>query len=247
MVTGWNTLKDILKGSLETKKRKVTENTEVTEELDLGEECEKIQTCSECEQKPGCGWCSNPEKDLASRCSTKENNEATCPLESRENKYTEELVILKQHTDLTYYMSPQFIQLRPKHVEMGLNVGELKTLPFTYMFMLNGNTFSHNLPDHIELKIFSNCGSGAQSEVKGCYNIYNGVTVKFNAQFRLKYCPKDASLWKGSYQISNSQGDYGDDDDLHVDLKLFCACSCDKHGTEKVCRNDKKVSLLSYI
>ena len=113
--------------------------------------------------------------------------------------------------------------------------------------MLNGNSFSHNLPDHIELKIFSNCGSGAQSEVKGCYNIYNGVTVKFNAQFRLKYCPKDASLWKGSYQISNSQGDYGDDDDLHVDLKLFCACSCDKYGTEKVCRNDKKVSLLSYI
>ena len=119
MVTGWNTLKEILKSSLETKKGKVPKITEVTKELDLGEECENIQTCSECEQMPGCGWCSNPEKDLASRCSTKENNEATCHLESRENKYTEELFILKQHTDLTYYMSPQFIQLRPKHVEIG--------------------------------------------------------------------------------------------------------------------------------
>ena len=210
-------------------------------QIDLTEECSKTTNCFECEQKPGCGWCSSPKLNLLARYSTKQQNEATCPPEGREKKYNEAPVVIKKHTDLKMYMSPQFIQLRPKHVEIGLNVGEIKTLPFTYKFMTMGNVFTHNLPDHIELKIFSTCGQGVEREVNKCTEIYNGVTVKFNAQFRLKYCPEDASLWKGSYQIHNSQGDYGDDDDLHVDVKLFCACSCDKHGTENICRNDRKV------
>ena len=219
-------------------------------EINLEDECAKSTSCRECEQKPGCGWCASPERDLATRCSAKEQNEESCPIEGREKKYDDDPVIIKEHIDLKWYMSPQFIQLRPKHVEIGLNVGEIKTLPFTYMFMLSGTTFSHNMPDHIELKIFSNCGSGREVEVKECWGIRHGLTVRFEAQFRLKYCPKDASLWTGSYQIHNSQGDYGDDDDLHIDFKFFCACSCDKYRTEKVCRNDKKVSydkLLSLL
>jgi len=241
VATRWNALKEKLRMSTETvDKSNTVEVVKTASEMDLSDECATATSCRECEQKPGCGWCSSPERDLATRCNTKEQNEEICPLEGREKKHDEDPVILKQHVDLKWYMSPQFIQLRPKHVEMGLNVGEIKTLPFTYMFMLNGNTFTHNLPDHIELKIFSNCGSGGEVEVKECRGIRNGRTVKFKAQFRLKYCPKDASLWTGSYQIHNSQGDYGDDEDLHVDFKLFCTCSCDKYGTEKVCRNDKK-------
>ena len=203
---------------------------------EIADECSKTSSCLECVQKPGCGWCSSPEINLSARCSSRVQNEDTCPPEGREKKYDDAPVVKKWHSDLTTYMSLQSIQLRPKHVEMGLNVGEIKTLPFTYRF--NGPTivFSYNLPDHVELKIFSNCGQGEEKEVDRCTGIRYGVIVKFNAQFRLKYCPKDASLWKGSYQIHNSDGG-----DLDVDLKLFCACSCDKHGTENTCRNDKKV------
>ena len=49
VVTGWNTFKKILRGLSETIEGKVTEITEVPEELDLGEECKKMQTYYECE------------------------------------------------------------------------------------------------------------------------------------------------------------------------------------------------------
>merc|ERR1719481_1761000 len=243
VVTRWNALKESFKNSSEANSKKDESSgsgNDVVEETDLADKCKAIASCFECEQKAGCGWCSSPERLLSARCSTKEHNEEICPEEGREKKYTEDPVVLKEHVDLGPWMTPHFIQLRPKHVEMGLNVGEIKTLPFTYMYILNGNTYSHNLPDFIELKIFSDCGRSNETEVEGCHGILNGKTIHFKAQFRLKYCPKDASLWKGSYLISNTQGDYGKDDDLHVDIKLFCACSCDKLGTEKVCRNDKK-------
>ena len=225
VVTRWNALKERLKNT--------------TPEM---EECSKVTTCFECEQKPGCGWCSSPNINRPARCSTKEQNEATCPPEGREKKYDEAPVVLKNHTD--FEKSPRYAQLQPKHVEMRLNVGETKTLPFTYMFISMLNVLTHNLPDHIELKIFSNCSQGRVKEINNCTEILNGVTVKFDAHFRLKYCPKDASLWDKTYQIHNSQGESRDDGNIHVDLKLFCACSCDKHGTENICRNDRKVSYI---
>ena len=115
------------------------------------EECSKVSTCFECEQKPGCGWCSSPNINRPARCSTKEQNEATCPPEGREKKYDEEPVVLKNHTD--FEKSPRYAQLQPKHVEMRLNVGETKTLPFTYMFISN---FQQNKGGESQQKLDSN-------------------------------------------------------------------------------------------
>jgi len=242
VVTRWNMLREKIKslsvdvggdvGSIEGFEM---------EEKDLAKACVKISTCMECEQKPGCGWCSSPEKDYVARCNTKKLISEICPADGIEKKYDAEPRIIKAHTDLSAWASPSFIQLRPKHVEIGLNVGEPKILNFTYMFMQSGTVFTHNLPDHIGLKIFSTCGKWEEEkEVDGCHRILNGKVIKFRAEFQLKYCPKDASMWKGNYLIFNTQGDYGDDPDFHVDLKLFCACSCDKHTPDLVCRNDKK-------
>ena len=136
----------------------------------------------ECEQKPGCGWCSSPEKDYMARCNTKKLISEICPADGIEKKYDAEPRIIKAHTDLSAWASPSFIQLRPKHVEMGLNVGEPKILNFTYMFMQSGTVFTHNLPDHIGLKIFSTCGKWEEEkEVDGCHHILNGKVIKFFA------------------------------------------------------------------
>ena len=85
---------------------------------------------------------------------------------SREKKYTEEPVIIKQNTDFKWYIASVH-STKTETCEKGTKCGRDQSFAL------------HNLADYIELKIFSNCGSGVQREVQGCYNINNAVTAQF--------------------------------------------------------------------
>ena len=189
----------------------------------------------ECERSPGCGWCSSPHKDMKSRCSSIKENEKICPSDRKEKKFTGEPKIVKQSREQKFEYD--WVQLHPQQVQLDMNVGDTKYLNFTYMFISMGTTFSHDLPENVDVKIFSTClEGGSPKEVKGCYRITNGNIVQFHASFHLNSCPENSSDWEKSYKLTLSQGDV-----LDIDMKMFCSCSCDKFSTDGICRNDKKV------
>jgi len=129
--------------------------------------------------------------------------------------------------------------LRPQAVELVMNVGDIKYLNFTYMFISNGITIRHDFPENIEVEIYSTCGGKSKlKKVAGCYGILNGNTVQFHARFRLKYCSLKASEWQNKYKLTLSEENV-----LEVDFKAFCSCSCDKFTTDGACRNDRKTYL----
>ena len=194
-----------------------------------------MATCMECERSPGCGWCSSPHKDMKSRCSSIKENEKICPSDRKEKKFTGEPKIVKESREQKFEYD--WVQLHPQQVQLEMNVGDTKYLNFTYMFISMGTTFSHDLPENVDVKIFSTClEGGSPKEVKGCYGITNGNIVQFYASFHLNSCPEKSSDWEKSYKLTLSQGDV-----LDIDMKMFCSCSCDKFSTDGICRNDKKV------
>ena len=189
----------------------------------------------ECERSPGCGWCSSPHKGMQSRCSSIKENEKICPSDRKEKKFTGEPKIVKESREQKFEYD--WVQLHPQQVQLEMNVGDTKYLNFTYMFISMGTTFSHDLPENVDVKIFSTClEGGSPKEVKGCYRITNGNIVQFYASFHLNSCPEKSSDWEKSYKLTLSQGDV-----LDIDMKMFCSCSCDKFSTDGICRNDKKV------
>ena len=201
----------------------------------MAEECSKKTTCMDCERSPGCGWCSSPQLEMKSRCNSIKENEKFCPSERREAKLNSVPTIIKESREQKSRWSKA--QLHPQQVELEMNVGDVQYLNFTYMFINSGTSLSHDLPENVDLKIFSSCGGDyLLTEVSGCYGILNGNSVKFYARFHLKSCPEKSSDWEKSYKLTLSQGDV-----LDIDLKMFCSCSCDKFSTDGICRNDKKV------
>ena len=194
----------------------------------------------ECERSPGCGWCSNPDEEIKSRCNSINETKKTCPSSRVENKFSGGPTIIRETRKQRFQYD--WVQLRPQGVELVMNVGDIKYLNFTYMFINSGTTFSHDFPENIELKIFSTCGGKFPlKEVKGCYGILNGNTLDFYARFQLKSCPEKSSDWEKAYKLTLSQGDV-----LDIDFKAFCSCSCDKFTTDGICRNDKKVKIELY-
>merc|ERR1711892_850370 len=176
-----------------------------SEEKDVVKECSKKSTCTDCEQSPGCDWCSSPHKDLASRCSSIKENEKICPTERIEKKFRGGPTIIKESREQKF--AYDWVQLRPQQVKLEMNVGDIKYLNFTYMFINSGTSFSHDLPDNVELKIFSVCDGLQLKEREGCYGILNGQEVQFYARFHMKSCPEKASDWEKSYKLTLSQGD----------------------------------------
>ena len=64
------------------------------------------------------------------------------------------------------------IRLRPEHIKMKMRVGDIKYQKFTYNLGPDdeGLEFTNNLPDNIEINIFSTCGKKKSylQQVKNC-------------------------------------------------------------------------------
>jgi len=129
--------------------------------------------------------------ELQSRCNIQSETEKLCPANGVENTASvEPEVTRKPHyvKEEYHYYKP----MQPKHVRLSMNVGEEKTINFTYMFINSETDFVHDLPANLEVKIFKD---GTDVTEKGVSGIYNGNTLGFQAKFRLTSCPEDPSLW----------------------------------------------------
>ena len=175
--------------------------------------------------------------ELLSRCNIQSETEKICPANGVENTASmEPEVIQKPHyvkEENHYYK-----QMQPKHVRLSMNVGEQKTIDFSYMFMASGTDFVHDLPANVEVKVFN---QGVDVTNRGVSGVRNGLRLNFQAKFRLNSCPEDPFLWdnENHFRFNLTEGE-----GMHIYLSFLCTCSCDKFNAKgHICRNDKKVNL----
>ena len=232
------------------------------QETEVAAACSLITTCTECEKVPICSWCSSPSKNFQSRCSSKKQIKELCPADGLEKKFDGELKIIKDTEEREYYYDDYDYTneditnyMRPQEIELNLNVGDVKYLPFRVEVSGKKSSFYFDLPKELNLKIYTTCNGQhhlkevplsviddlkseeRKGDVCNFDKIQRHTSVKFYARLHLKSCPTDASKWRETeYSISNWEGD-----STILKMKFFCSCSCDKFVTDQVCRNDKKV------
>ena len=175
--------------------------------------------------------------ELQSRCNTQSETEKFCPADGVENTASREpAVIRRAHNVKEEYH--YYKQMLPKHVRLSMNVGEEKTINFSYMFLASGTNFVHDLPANIEVKVFK---EGVDVTEEGVSGVSNGDRLDFQAKFRLASCPEDPLLWdkENHFRLNATEGQ-----GMHIYLTFLCTCSCDKFNAKgRICRNDKKVDL----
>ena len=154
---------------------------------DLVPACEDKQTCSECRGTPSCRWCLSPAIDLPARCNNVSVTEQLCPSGAVENTVSMDPVVIGKPYNIKEEYSTMFKILNPRYVRLEMNVGEEKHFNFTYMFYNHRVTFSNDLPDNMEMKIFQ--------ENREVQHTFDFGTLDFQVRLRLKSCPDNPLLW----------------------------------------------------
>ena len=172
--------------------------------------------------------------ELQSRCSIKSETEKLCPANGVENTASLDPEVIKRPHYVKYEYH-YYKQMQPKHVRLSLNVGEEKTIDFSYMFIASGTDFVHDFPSNVEVKVFQ---GDVDVTDKGVRGVRNGAKRNFQAKFRLTSCPEDPLLWdkENHFRLNATEGQ-----GMHIYLSFLCTCSCDKFNAKgQICRNDNK-------
>ena len=178
--------------------------------------------------------------ELQSRCSIKSETEESCPANGVENTASMEPEEIKK----PHYVKEEYHyydQMLPEHVRLSLNVGEEKTINFSYMFIASGTDFVHDFPSNVEVKVFRDGVDVTEVPVRG---VLNSVRLNFQAKIRLTKCPENPLLWdkENLFRLNATEGQ-----GMYIYLSFLCTCSCDKFNAKgQICRNDEKVYLRSF-
>ena len=174
--------------------------------------------------------------ELQSRCNIQSVTEKSCPADGVQKTTSMDPTSIQKPSYIKEVYS-KYKQMLPKYVRLSMNVGEEKTINFSYKFIWSRTDFVHDLPPNVEVKVFHNNGTDVTKE--GVRDIDSGDRVTFQAKLRLTSCPDDPLLWEKEnhyrFNLTEGQG-------MHIYLSLLCTCSCDKFNAKgQICRNDKKV------